>query len=70
MLPNGLQYDQWRNAVDITVRRYKRQSGADAFQLPLRPPLVILRVELNPASRASSYKNTRFFPLLRNYSPK
>ncbi len=44
MRPNGLQYDQWRNAGDIPVNRYKTWCGADAFKLPLRPPLVILRV--------------------------
>src|SRR5690606_12640978 len=41
---NGLQYDQWRIAGDITVNRYKTLSGADTFKLPLRPTLVILRV--------------------------
>ena len=42
---NGLQYNQWRFAGDIPVNRYKRQSGADPFKLPLRPPLVILFVK-------------------------
>ncbi len=46
---NGWQYNQWRNAGDITVNRYKTLSGADAFKLPLRPTLVILPV------------NTRFY---------
>ena len=41
---NGLQYDQWRNAGDITVCRYKSWCGAVAFKLPLRPTLVILLV--------------------------
>ena len=41
---NGLQYNQWRKAGDITVNRYKTLRGADAFKLPLRPTLVILRV--------------------------
>ena len=43
-MPNGLQYNQWRNAGDITVNRYKTLSGADAFKLPPRPTLVILLV--------------------------
>jgi hypothetical protein len=41
---NGLQYNQWRIAGDITVNRYKTLRGADAFKLPLRPTLVILPV--------------------------
>ena len=45
MFGNGLQYDQWRNAGDIPVNRYKTLSGADAFKLPPRPTLVILLVE-------------------------
>lgn len=44
MLPNGLQYDQWRFAGNISVNRYKPCCGTEAFKLPLRPPLVILRV--------------------------
>src|SRR5690554_1558566 len=44
MKHNGLQYNQWRIAGDIPVNRYKTLSGADAFKLPLRPTLVILRV--------------------------
>lgn len=58
MQHNGLQYDQWRNAGDIPVNRYKTLSGADAFKLPLRPTLVILRVELNPYGIAPFKNNT------------
>ncbi len=42
LVANGWQYNQWRNAGDIPVNRNKTLSGVDAFQLPLRPPLVIL----------------------------
>jgi hypothetical protein len=38
------QYGQWRFAGDIPVNRYKTLRGTEAFKLPLRPPLVILRV--------------------------
>ena len=55
---NGLQYNQWRNAGDIPVNRYKALRGTDAFKLPLRPTLVILLVELNPYGIAPFKNNT------------
>jgi hypothetical protein len=58
MPANGLQYNQWRKAGDITVNRYKTLRGADAFKLPLRPTLVILLVELNPYGIAPFKNNT------------
>ena len=52
MCPNGLQYDKWRIAGDITVHRYKPWCGAGAFKL-LSPTFVILFVELYPAEAAT-----------------